>query len=165
MGWVTGGHDLMNKEVCSTESADGSTADRTECSRRLRVPRSLILRLGRLLYMEYRPSELAEELGCSIDSIYKMYLPAGCPHRRDDTGHVWIVGTQFSEWVRIALQKTKTPMAEGEAYCLKCNSPVKMQGPFQVTQTNRYLELVRGQCPICGTVVNRARARQAEDGE
>ena len=133
--------------------------------RRLSVPKSVILRLGRLLHMEYRPAELAEELGCSLDAVYKSYLSAGCPHRRDETGHIWIVGTEFSEWVRATLKKGKTPLADGEAYCLKCKAPVKMSGELAVQPVNLYLELVKGECPVCGTRVNRARARKRQEAE
>ena len=129
-------------------------------SPRLKIPRSVILHLGRLLHMEYRPAELAEELGCGVDAIYKSYLAAGCPHRRDETGHIWIVGTEFADWVSATLKKDRMPLADGEAYCLKCNAPVKMSGKLKVKKVNLYLELVVGECPICGTQVNRARARK-----
>ena len=145
----------------SQPSEEQTTGEEGEL-RRLSVPRSVILRLGRLLHMEYRPSELAEELGCSLDAVYKSYLSAGCPHRRDETGHIWIVGTEFSEWVRATLKKDKIPLADGEAYCLKCNAPVKMTGELTVQPVNLYLELVKGECPVCGTRVNRARARKRQ---
>lgn len=57
-------------------------------------------KLRRLLYMQYRPSELAEELDIDISLIYKSYIPKGCPHSKDATGHIWIVGTEFREWFR-----------------------------------------------------------------
>ena len=127
--------------------------------RKPRIPRMVIVRLDRLLHMEYRPAELAEELGCGVDTIYRYYLPAGCPHRRDENDHIWLVGTDFAEWVRATLKKGKVPLADGEAYCLKCNEPVRMAGKLTVEPVNYYLELVKGKCPACGTTVNRARAR------
>jgi hypothetical protein len=150
----------MQQEQLTTESTERKTTPETRTLRRPRIPRSVIVRLGRLLRMEYRPAELAEELGCGADTIYRHYLPAGCPHRRDERGHIWIVGTDFAEWVRATLKQGKTPMTEGEAYCLKCNRPVNMKGRLEVEPVNYYLELVKGECPACGTTVNRARARK-----
>ena len=62
--------------------------------RKPRMSQSQIARLGRLLWMRYKPSELADELGCSVDTIYKSYVPSGCPHQRDDaTGLMgWPIG-------------------------------------------------------------------------
>jgi len=37
--------------------------------------------LGVLLWMEYKPSEIAEEIKCNTDTLYKSYIPAGCPHK------------------------------------------------------------------------------------
>lgn len=54
--------------------------------------------LGVLLWMEYKPSEIAEEIKCNTDTVYKSYIPAGCPHRRDEEGNIWIVGTEFAVW-------------------------------------------------------------------
>ena len=152
----------MDAERYSRESKEEHTTGEKGEPRRLSVPRSVIVRLGRLLYMEYRPAELAEELGCGVNTVYRSYLAAGCPHRRDETGHIWIVGTEFREWVRATLKKDKTPLADGEAYCLKCNAPVKMTGELAVQAVNLYLELIKGECPVCGTQVNRARARKRQ---
>ncbi len=125
----------------------------------LRMRREQIIRLGRLLNMYYRPSELASEIGCHVDTIYRSYLPAGCPHKRDEHGHIWIIGTEFAEWARIAIKHDRIPLGKGEAYCLKCRKPVSIVGDIKITPTNRYLELVSGKCPECGKTVNRAQAR------
>jgi len=50
--------------------------------------------LPRLLWMYYSPSELADEIGCNVDTIYKSYIPAGCPHTRDERGRIWIKGVR-----------------------------------------------------------------------
>jgi RNase P subunit RPR2 len=131
----------------------------------MRLRRDQVLRLGRLLNMHYRPSELAAEIGCHPDTVYRSYLPAGCPHQRDGRGHIWIVGTEFAEWARALSAKGQTKLADGEAYCLKCNAPVEMAGTITVRPTNRYLELMTAQCPHCGSTVNRARARRDTDTE
>jgi len=152
----------MDAERGSREPNEEHAMDGKRELSRWSVPRSVIVRLGRLLHMEYRPAELAEELDCSVDAVYKSYLSAGCPHRRDETGHIWIVGTEFREWMRATRKKDKITLADGEAYCLKCNAPVKMSGELAVQPVNLYLELVRGECPVCRTQVNRARARKGQ---
>ncbi len=122
------------------------------------------LRANGLLNMEYTPSELAAELGVKTDIVYRGLIPNGCPHRRDENGHLWLIGTAVADWLRHQ-EKTRHPLADGEAWCLRCNQPVKMLPPLTVTPTNRYLELVSATCPQCGTRINRARARQTLTGE
>ena len=128
--------------------------------------RSQIIRLGRLLNMRYRPSEIASEINCCTDTVYRSYIPAGCPHTRDETGHLWIVGTAFAEWARdINSRENKRSLSDGEAFCMKCRKPVRMAEPITVRPTNHHLELVTGMCPECGTPVNRARARRQDNNE
>jgi hypothetical protein len=125
----------------------------------MRLRRNHVIRLGRLLNMRYRPAELASEIGCHPDTVYRSYIPAGCPHERDGRGHIWIVGTEFAAWARSLASRGRVKLAAGEAYCLRCNRAVEMTGETTVRPTNRYLELVTGRCPECGCTVNRARAR------
>jgi len=124
-----------------------------------RFGREIIVRLDRLLRMRYRPSEIATELACHVDTIYRSYIPAGCPHERDGAGHIWIVGTEFAKWARAESSQKHASLADGEAYCFRCRRPTKMTGPIAVRPTNHYLEIVTGRCSECGTEVNRARAR------
>lgn len=126
-----------------------------------KMSRVQIVRLRGLLNMEYSPSELAHEIGFNVDTLYSSYLPAGCPHRRDETGHIWIVGRAFAEWAHEMFVRRKEPLeiGEGQAYCFKCAAVVRMLGPIKVTPTNRYLELVTGTCEFCGHIVNKARKR------
>jgi hypothetical protein len=126
----------------------------------MHLRRDQMARLGRLLEMRYRPSELASEIGCHPDTVYRSFIPSGCPQERDAQGHIWIIGTEFAKWAREAVSSEHTTLADGEAYCLKCNKPVKMKGKITVKPTNRYLELMTGHCPECNSVVNRARARR-----
>ena len=92
--------------------------------------------------------------------LERMYYSANTPQERDAQGHIWIIGTEFAKWAREAVSSEHTTLADGEAYCLKCNKPVKMKGKITVKPTNRYLELMTGHCPECNSVVNRARARR-----
>ena len=126
------------------------------------LKREQIIRLGRLIHMEYRPSEIADLLGVHVDTVRRSYLQAGCPHRRDEHGHIWIIGTAFRSWAEevIAERKRKTsqPMAEDEAWCMKCNKRIKITNP-NIKPVNHYLELVQTVCEACGSIVNRGRAK------
>ena len=127
-----------------------------------RMRREIIIRLGRLLNMSYKPTELANEIGVNVDTIHRTYLKAGCPFYRDRQGQVWIIGTDFREWaLQVANQSKNTPgrnLSDGEAWCLRCRKPVKMIDPKK-KHVNRYLEMLQGTCAVCGGRVNRARAR------
>ncbi len=121
-----------------------------------------IVKLGRILNMLYKPSEIAEEIGVAQDTIYRSYLPAGLPHSRDAGGNVWIHGPAFVSWAMdtIAQKKSKrSALPDGHAWCLKCNCAVKLADP-KIKIINRYLELLQAPCPNCGCTVNRARARR-----
>lgn len=130
-----------------------------------RLSRAQVVRLGRLLNMYYKPSEIADLLGVNVDTVRRTYLAAGCPHKRDKTGHIWIVGTDFKEWADDVIAKRKRkktkPMAQNEAWCFKCKDRVQMSSP-KLIAVNRYLEILQCPCRNCGTKVNRARARIVE---
>jgi hypothetical protein len=117
-----------------------------------------IIKLTRLLNMLYRPAEIADEIGVNVDTVYRSYLPAGAPYERDQEGNIWINGPAFREWAFVqigARKRKKHPLEDGEGWCLKCNQVVKIQKP-KARATNRYLALIQGKCPICGSKVNRA---------
>jgi hypothetical protein len=121
-----------------------------------------IVKLGRILDMMYKPSEIAEEIGVAQDTVYRSYLPAGLPHERDEQGNVWIHGPAFIAWAKETVTRRKAKRAglpDGHAWCMKCNQPVQLVEP-EIRTVNRYLELLQAPCPRCRTVVNRARARQ-----
>jgi len=56
------------------------------------------MRLIKLLDMLYKPSELAEEVGFTRRQVYRVYIPSGCPHTRDEKRYIWINGKAFREW-------------------------------------------------------------------
>lgn len=125
-----------------------------------------IVKLGRLLDMMYKPSEIAEEIGVIADTVVRGYLPAGLPHERDERGNIWIHGPAFIAWAKETITKKRSQRAglpDGYAWCMKCNQPVPIQAPH-VRTVNRYLELMQGTCPACGKTVNRARARSEWPG-
>jgi len=117
-----------------------------------------IIHLARLLDMLYKPAELAEEINVNVDTIYRCYLPAGMPYFQDENGHYWIHGPAFVSWARqtISLKKSKRqPLAENQAWCLKCDQPVEILHPRKVYQ-NRYIQILQAACPRCGGKINRA---------
>ncbi len=120
-----------------------------------------IIRLSRILNMMYRPGEIAEEIGVTQDTIYRSYLPAGMPHTRDSAGSVWIHGPAFVAWAKETVTRKRskrTGLPPDHAWCMTCNKSVRLISP-KVRVINRYLELLQSPCPSCGTIVNRARAR------
>lgn len=111
--------------------------------------------------MLYKPAEIAEEIGVSVDTIYRSYLPAGLPHIRDGDD-IWIHGPAFVAWAKETISKKKSERAglpDGQAWCMKCNQAVQLVDP-KIKTVNRYLELLQARCPQCGKIVNRARARR-----
>jgi len=112
--------------------------------------------------MLYKPSEIAEEIGVSTNTIYRSYLPAGLPYIRDAKGNIWIHGPAFVAWAKETISKKKSERAglpDGTAWCMKCNQAVQLIDP-KIKPVNRYLELMQARCPQCRTKINRARARQ-----
>jgi hypothetical protein len=84
-------------------------------------------RLVKLLDMMYSPSELAKEIGFTVRQVYRVYIPFGCPHERDQHKRVWINGKAFREW---ALQMyKKVELACDETFCLTCRRAVKVVNP------------------------------------
>lgn len=124
-----------------------------------RMTQQQLARLPRLLWMYYSPSELAEEIGLNVDTIYKSYLPDGCPHKRDEVGRIWIIGSHFRTW---ALQRfkrqPKEKMPEGFAYCFHCRKPTRMVS-VETTPQNQYTAMLSGLCAECGRRTNRASKR------
>jgi hypothetical protein len=118
-----------------------------------------LARLPRLLWMYYSPAELAEEIGLNVDTVYKSYIPDGLPHKRDDGGRIWIIGSHFRTW---ALQrfkrKPKEKMPEGCAYCMHCRKATRMVN-VQTTPQNQYTAMLSGLCAECGRRTNRASKR------
>ncbi|MCE7861292.1 MAG: hypothetical protein DYG86_16100 [Chloroflexi bacterium CFX2] len=121
-----------------------------------------IVKLGRLLDMMYKPSEIAEEIGVTQDTVYRSYLPAGLPHERDDHGGVWIHGPAFVAWAKETITKRKEKrfgLPDDHAWCMRCNQAVPLKHPT-IKPINRYLEVLQDRCPRCDTKINRARARK-----
>lgn len=117
-------------------------------------------RLGGLLDMMYKPSELAEEVGFSVRQIYRAYIPAGCPHERDEQRYLWINGKAFREWALEAYKKRD--LASDQAFCLTCKRPVEIVNPVQMQEGR--LVYVLCDCPTCGRRLARIVERKKGSG-
>ena len=120
-------------------------------------------RLRRLLDMEYKPSEIADELGINVKTIYRSYIPLGLPVRHAVDGSIWIHGTTYREWALTILttdsEKPKPPMGESEFYCTKCRNRVQA---VEISQVIDKRTRAIGTCPICGTSVTKFLKRVTE---
>lgn len=127
-----------------------------------RFERKHMIRLVRLMDMMYRPGEIAEEIGMTTDTIYRNYLPGGCPFERDKTGNIWIHGTSFAAWVKsVTVKKEINSLADGQAWCLRCRKAVALTRPRERFR-GRYVAIYQGKCEVCGARINRAYAASAE---
>ena len=122
-----------------------------------RVSRAFVKRLQRLLDMEYRPGEIAEELEITTETIYKSYIPAGLPHRREANGRIWINGDAFSAWVHAALEKgaryasqRRTPIGPNQAFCLSCRQVRDFARITRRVPQSAGRIFVHGVCKVCG---------------
>jgi hypothetical protein len=103
-------------------------------------------RLKRLLDMDYKPSELASEIGFDTEQIYKAYLPLDCPNVRDQKGYVLINGLEFRNWY--IENYPKTHLEKNETFCKTCRKAVLILKP--VSHTKKNTEYLLSECPNCG---------------
>ena len=64
-----------------------------------RINQATMRRALRLLNMQYRPSEIADELHVGVNTIYRSWIPSGLPCSRDERGQIWIIGTELQAWL------------------------------------------------------------------
>ena len=103
-------------------------------------------RLVRLLDMLYKPSELAEEVGFTRRQVYRVYIPSGCPHKRDEKRYIWINGKEFREWYEETYPRVS--LNQDETFCLTCKKPVKIINPER--EKKGRLHYLTSYCPNCG---------------
>ncbi len=126
----------------------------------IRISRGSAMRLKGLLHMKYKPSELAQELELSTDTLYRSYLPAGAPCEKDAEGNIWIIGDLFAKWL-MEFSKTnrrKQPnmkLLPGQAYCVACQKGVTLIKPRIEKPNARGVANLIGKCPDCGRKVIR----------
>jgi hypothetical protein len=126
--------------------------------RRYKLSHTSASRLGRLLHLEYTPTDLARELDCSQRKILTA-IEGGCPHRRTKSGRFRIVGDAFAAWYQEIIHRRKRPLGFGEAFCLSCQRaiPLPPEDQCQHHPLPHGNERVEARCPICGKTVNRIR--------
>lgn len=124
--------------------------------RRGRLPGKQRYRLNLLLNMKYKPNELAKALDIDVRWFYRVYVPLGCPHERDQWRHIWIVGTEFREWYHATYRNRK--LAKNEAYCVSCREPVPIINPEE--HEKDCLNYLLSDCPVCGRTVAKILANQ-----
>jgi hypothetical protein len=93
--------------------------------------------------MDYKPSELAEELGANKEQILRL-VSAGAPARKDAKGRYWIHGKTFVHWLKNAAPKKpgdKTAFEDNECYCVTCRAVVSF------VELRRKKRIVYGTCP------------------
>ena len=121
---------------------------------RIKLPHQVIVKSPGLLPMLYTARELASELNMPERTL-RDWLRSGAPYTRDARQHIWINGQDFAHWVDVQRQtRRRAPLANDEAFCLRCNRPVKLYNPVIVPVKGKLLR-IRGTCPICNSVINR----------
>jgi len=137
-------------------------------AKRLKFVRGQMQHIRRLLHMKYTPAELAQEIDCATKTVYRRYIPEGCPCERDASGRLWIVGDKFRDWALAvqheAIVEGRARLAPDEAYCLSCKRATKVHEPIEIKPVGRHIELMIGRCANCGAVVSRGRKRIRAEG-
>lgn len=123
----------------------------------VKLTQRVIAKAPGLLPMRYKLTEMAEKLDLHPRTLSD-WTDAGLPHERDSRGHIWIIGTEFAEWVednRKSAKKSDCPkLADDEAFCMRCRKAVKMSFPTIIPGRGKQI-FIKGQCPNCGCTINR----------
>lgn len=128
----------------------------------IHVPHHVRIKAPGLLPMLYKVSEIADELQIPERTL-RDWLERGAPTLRDESGHLWVNGTLFAEWVRgERQQKRAVRLDDNQAYCLRCKTVVAL-GAVQVIPVKGKLINIKGSCPNCGCVINRGGRRGTVD--
>lgn len=104
-----------------------------------------------LLNMLYTPKELSEEIGISLDQVYRVYVPAGCPNIKDHRGRILINGKEFKAWFKETYKKRS--LEKNQAYCVSCKKAVEITNPERIKDGNNIYSM--SICPLCGKKVTR----------
>lgn len=121
-------------------------------SRRINLSHYVIVKSPGLLPMNYKVSELAEELKINSRTL-RDWLEYGAPHTRDQDNHIWINGVEFSEWVvKVKKKKTALKMSENQGRCFKCRKIVEIVNP-KLSDVTGVVVCISGECSNCGSKV------------
>ena len=134
----------------------------TKTIRKGRLNGKLRMRLIGLLDMEYKPAELAAEVGFSRKQIYRIYRKfPGFPCRVDETKHLWINGADFRNWYHRTYPKIE--INSDEAFCVICHAGVKIVNPTYHTKGTLHYLLCH--CPDCGRKISKMLKNNAKGNE
>lgn len=158
-------YSLRNKTIVKEiMEVEGGEAPLSSLARLPLFKHAQVVRLSRLLEMLYKPAELAEEIEVNPDTVYRSYIPAGCPHEVDGRGRIWINGKEFIEWVKgireFRKQRNRNPLQAGEGYCFRCKKNMPMSNLREV-YSNLKIVMMQGECGSCGGKVNRGYSKKA----
>lgn len=120
----------------------------------MKLPHAVIVKSPGLLPMLYTVRELSVALDVPERTL-RDWLEAGAPHQRDGRKHIWINGTDFSQWVQGQRKpKRSVKLLDNQAYCLRCKAVVELIDPEHRAFKGRLIH-IKGACPQCGCVINR----------
>lgn len=125
-------------------------------SNNIRLTQKVIAKAPGLLPMEYKLNEIAAKLDMNPHTLSD-WTDAGAPHMHDSRGHIWIIGTEFSQWVeetRKQKNTNKEKLSDGQAYCMRCRKAVDLINPTIIPAQGKLI-LIKGTCPQCGCAINR----------
>ncbi len=125
-----------------------------ENGKKVHLPHSAIVKSAGLLPMLYTARELATELAIPEPTL-RDWLRIGAPFKRDERGHIWICGEDFSKWIALQRKvKTEPRLTESQAFCFHCKTIVEMSYP-RTQQIRGKLMHLRGICSHCGKSIFR----------
>ena len=122
--------------------------------KRIRLPHSVIVKAPGLLPMLYKVSELAVELHLPERTL-RDWLENGAPHKRNQSGQIWVPGPEFSNWVEgMHKPKREKKLTDNQAYCFRCKQIVEIKDASSRPIKGKLI-MTKGICPHCGCVINR----------
>ncbi len=101
--------------------------------------------------MLYTPSELAKQVGFNVRQVYRVYLPLGCPHTRDEKNRIWINGRDFGKWYLSAFPKRS--LSSTQTFCRTCREAVSIENPEHHSKGE--IDYLTSNCPKCNRKIAR----------
>ena len=89
-------------------------------------------RLGRVLPVEVTPGEVGHELKMRLSRLCRHFGPARYPHRPDKEDQLSLAGRAFRRWYESMPEARRHPMADDEAWSLRCRRAVPVMGLLNV---------------------------------
>ena len=113
----------------------------------------------KLLDMNYKTSEIANELGVTDKYVRESLIRYGMPYTKDSSGHFWFSGLEVRKWIETEFSpenrhKPHALMGENEFYCVKCNA-CRVSNSYSIEINSRGVLYKKAYCPVCGTRMNK----------